>query len=265
MGVWGTGIFQDDTACDIRDDYRDLIGNGSSGKDATRQILKSYASSLADPDASGVVWLALAATQWKLGRLESEILAKALDVIDSGTGLNRWTPDTKDFARRRAALIKLRAEITTPQPPEKKVAKRVKCECDWDKGELVALKLLSDSQVILRVIGHHTDKGGKYPVCEILDWVGDSIPEVGELKRLEIMWSRPDFKHKVSKIMIVGMNKRAAARTVKLGMELKPAQNGDGIPLFDFIGVQPKEKGQRASVVHWKYLDKFLKEWFLLE
>ena len=43
MGAWGTGIFQDDTACDIRDEYRDLIGNGASGTDATRQILKSYA------------------------------------------------------------------------------------------------------------------------------------------------------------------------------------------------------------------------------
>src|SRR5512146_2246457 len=139
MGVWGTGIFQDDTASDIRDEYKDLIGNGSSGADATRQILKSYASSLSDPDESGVVWLALAATQWKLGRLEAEVLANAVDVIDSGGGLNRWTPDTKDFAKRKAALAKLRTEITSPQPLEKKVARRVLCERDWDKGELVAL------------------------------------------------------------------------------------------------------------------------------
>ncbi len=111
MGALGTGIFQDDTACDIRDEYRDLIGNGASGTDATRQILKSYASAIADPDESGVVWLSLAATQWKLGRLEPEILSKALEVIDSGIGLNRWTPDTKDFAKREAALAKLRTEI----------------------------------------------------------------------------------------------------------------------------------------------------------
>ena len=42
MGAWGTGIFQDDTACDIRDDYKDHLGNGLSGSEATERILSEY-------------------------------------------------------------------------------------------------------------------------------------------------------------------------------------------------------------------------------
>ena len=61
MGVWGTGIFQDDTACDIRDNYRDYLGEGLSGPAATARILREFIGSDSDSGDSGVVWLALAA------------------------------------------------------------------------------------------------------------------------------------------------------------------------------------------------------------
>ena len=53
MGAWGTGIFQDHTACDIRDDYKEFFGDGLSGPEATARILSEYKSSFADPDGSG--------------------------------------------------------------------------------------------------------------------------------------------------------------------------------------------------------------------
>ena len=65
MGAWGTGLFLDDTARDIRDDLKDHLGNGLSGPEATALILVEYKSSLADPHEAGVVWLALAAAQWR--------------------------------------------------------------------------------------------------------------------------------------------------------------------------------------------------------
>lgn len=42
MGAWGTGLFQDDTACDIREDYKDHLGNGLSGPEAVARILAEY-------------------------------------------------------------------------------------------------------------------------------------------------------------------------------------------------------------------------------
>lgn len=247
MGAWGTGIFQDDTACDIRDEFRDHIGNGLSGPEAAARILKNYASSLADTDEAGVVWLALAATQWKLGRLDGETLQRALHVIDSGSDLKRWE-GTKDYAARKVSLEKLRSQITSAQPPVKKIAGRILCECNWIVGELVALRLLSGKLTVLRVIGHHTDRGGTYPVCELLDWSGDTIPSKEVLQTAGIKRGRSDLKHTITKVMIVGIRKKAAARLEELGMRLEPAQ-----------------KHGPSSVVHWKYLDRFLREWFLLE
>ena len=39
MGTWGTGIFSDDNAADLRDDYRDFIGDGLSSREATDRLL----------------------------------------------------------------------------------------------------------------------------------------------------------------------------------------------------------------------------------
>ncbi len=40
MGVWGTGLYNDDIACDVRDDYKDILGGGISEPEATKQLLK---------------------------------------------------------------------------------------------------------------------------------------------------------------------------------------------------------------------------------
>jgi hypothetical protein len=66
MGAWGTGLFSDDIACEVRDFYVDLIGDGLTGPEATKALLLEWSSSLNDPDVSPVFWLALAATQWKV-------------------------------------------------------------------------------------------------------------------------------------------------------------------------------------------------------
>ena len=44
MGVWGTAIFSDDTACDIRDEYSALLISGISDEEAEEALLKGYES-----------------------------------------------------------------------------------------------------------------------------------------------------------------------------------------------------------------------------
>ncbi len=248
MGVWGTGIFQDDNACDIRGEYRDYLGEGLEGAAATARILEEFKSTLSDPVESGVVWLALAAVQWKHGRLEAETLRQALLAIDSERDLNRWDAGTKDFSKRKSALEKLRAQITSPQPAAKKVALRLLAECIWQVGDLVAYTLPSQKLLIFRVIGHHTDKGGIYSILEILDWNGNQIPSKEVLEAVGFKTSSVNYRTTISKIMLVGLRKKSAARLKKLNFSLKPSQTPE-----------------RSSVVHFKEFDEFLKEWFQQE
>lgn len=62
MGTFGTAIFSDDFACDIRDEFKELIGDGMTSEQATQTLTKSYSASLNDSDEASVFWLSLAAT-----------------------------------------------------------------------------------------------------------------------------------------------------------------------------------------------------------
>lgn len=42
MGAWGPAIFSDDTACDIRSDYRELLEDGVDDAEATQRVISEY-------------------------------------------------------------------------------------------------------------------------------------------------------------------------------------------------------------------------------
>ena len=185
MGAWGTGLFSDDTACDVRDEYLDLIGDGLSDPEATDRLIKGWKDQVIDPDVAPVFWLALADTQWKYGRLENRIRQRAIEVIEGGTDLARWQADPKLVQRRRVVLSRLKKKLESSQPPKKKIPKRFRDYTDWKVGNVVSYRLQSGQMVLFRVIGHHTDRGGTSPICELLDWTDEALPGPRRLRRLE--------------------------------------------------------------------------------
>lgn len=42
MGAWGTGLFDDDTTCDIRDSFIDYLDEGNTPEKATQLVLEEY-------------------------------------------------------------------------------------------------------------------------------------------------------------------------------------------------------------------------------
>lgn len=243
MGAWGTAIFSDDTARDVRESYLDLLGDGLTGPDATKALLDVWSGSLKDPDDAPVFWLALAATQWKCGRLEPHVRRQAFDVIENGSDLARWKSSAKDLKKRKLVLERLRLQLTSPQPPEKRIPKRFRDSNEWQVGDLVAYRLLSGRFVILRTIGHHTDKGGTGPICELLDWKGDQIPN-----SLESLGIRTGSGVRPITQFLIGRTRakeRPNDRLRLLGINLKPSQNPGGF-----------------TVLLWKWFDKTLKEEF---
>lgn len=244
MGAWGVAVFSDDLAADLRDDYRDLIGAGLSSTQAVEKLLASYASSLADDDEMPVFWLALALTQWKLGRLEERTKEKALGVIESGQGLRRW--DGPGQRKKRAAVLeKVRTQLLSPQPSPKRVPRRIEAANDWQAGEVLGLRLQSGNWTLLRVIGHHSDKGGRFAVCELLDWVGAEIPPALAVAELSLKKPVPPRTAVAQFMFPEPRKKQQQVRLLRLGMVSTPAQK-----LGSF------------AVMGWPRLDGFLEEWF---
>jgi len=245
MGAWGIAVFSDDTACDVRDDYIDLLGDGLDGPEATKELVSEWSDTLEDPDEAPTFWLALAATQWKYGRLEPDVLQHALSVIDSGSDLARWDAGSKEYKMRQSVLEKLRAQLCSQQRTMRRVPKRFRESNEWQSGENIAYRLLSGKFVVLRVIGHHTDRGGTSPICELLDWVGDELPNELQLKTLGIR--KTTAVRPMTQFMLGGTKatERPENRLQRLGISTKPSQT----------------PGQ-FTVLLWRRFDRVLREYF---
>jgi hypothetical protein len=122
MGASSTGLFADDTACDVRDEFIERLASGATADVATQQMLADWGASIADFDDGPVFWLSLAHTQWKYGCLSDEVRQRALAVIDSGADLQRWAGPHE--SKRRAVLNTLKAALLLPQPKPRRPRKR---------------------------------------------------------------------------------------------------------------------------------------------
>ena len=182
MGVWGTGLFSDDVACDVRDHYRELLEDGAEDSAATQQTVEKFRTYLDEPE--GIALLALAVTQSTLGRLDSDIRDRALAVIDRGADLEVWEREnSKQLAKRRGTLEKARAQLLGPQPPRRRLRAPKRISSGLAGGDVLALAL-PRRIVLLRVVRIRAHRLGETPILEELDFDGTEVPSPEVLERL---------------------------------------------------------------------------------
>lgn len=163
MGAWGTGIFSDDTAADTRDAFVDLIAEGLTPEQATERLIAESDDTLHDDEDANVFWLALAATQWRLGRLMDSVRDRAIEIIDSGADLRRWQDSTKaEITQRKKHLAKLRERLLSPQPPPRKLRPFPKSSTDFKPGDVAVYRLSGRTAVRFCVLEIWGDRGGDY-------------------------------------------------------------------------------------------------------
>jgi hypothetical protein len=185
MGTWGASIFSSDTACDVRADFREAIGEGKTPEQATNDLIKQYAPSDDDPEDSIHFWLGLAATQHRCGRLLPSVRDKALAILNAGADLAQWREEApKDAPKRQAALDKLREFLLSPQPKPTRIKPTYHDRTTWQAGHAVSYRLLSGRLAILRVLMIEDNGKSQTPIVELCAWEGDSLPKAAALARL---------------------------------------------------------------------------------
>ena len=139
MGAWGTGLYSNDLACDIRSDYREMLVCHYTHEEAVQRILRDHQLSKDDPeDAAG--WFALADCAWKYGHLDDELKAFVMSLIDRNTEEELWiSPKNKE--KRRAELLKLYMKIQNPPEKVSKPSMYFPSKCYWNDGSLYAIKM----------------------------------------------------------------------------------------------------------------------------
>lgn len=182
MGTWGSSIWADDEALDVREAYKELIGEGLTSDQATEQLMLDFGVDLTKPRQLdeyvewGRFWLFLAAAKWSLGRLDDANRDVAIEFIERG-GDSDGFESARQRAERRKALDALLVKLVRKQKRPVKVPPPKIARTERVLGEWLSYRLSSGKFVIMRVIGFSESKYVKYPIVEILDWVGGAPPQ----------------------------------------------------------------------------------------
>lgn len=141
MGVWGTGLYQNDTSLDVKDEFVDKLHRGKSPEEITAEMIEDYSCIMDDPDEASFFWFALADTQWKRGMLLPEVKEKAFFWIDKGGDVALWAEHPSLAAKRKKVIDMLRLELLSPQPPRKTYKPYKLYKCEWKTGDVYAYLL----------------------------------------------------------------------------------------------------------------------------
>lgn len=170
MGSWGVGIFSNDDAADVREDFRDLIADGLDVEAATRRLQDEYGigeRGTADND----FWLALAAAQHEVGHVSPSVIQRALEIIDDPAEMDRWAPT--DRPRRAATLGTLRTTLESAPPAPGRLRPRTKVDTSLKAGRHVVVPLHDGQRgILLRITRITQDRGGRYPQAVAVEWDG---------------------------------------------------------------------------------------------
>ncbi|HUE73413.1 MAG TPA: hypothetical protein VMP01_21220 [Pirellulaceae bacterium] len=185
-------ILADDIPDRVQLEYRELLAQGFREREATSQLAQRWKKLLTSKALRDEFLLALAGTQWRMGRLEPAIKKEALAIIDRVVKAKpkRKAAENDAALHRRQALLSLREILTSPPPAKKEIrlSKAPSSDADpWLVGALFAYKLLSGRYVVFHVVACLGDKSaGFWPVFALLDWIGSELPAAAQLRKLPL-------------------------------------------------------------------------------
>ena len=120
MGIWGTGLFQNDVGLEVKEEYLRRLQLGKSNEEALDETLNELKAFSEDEEDRIDFWFALSSLLYDYGRLTLDVRDKALEIISSKTDEIRWT-ENKTKAERSKIVEALRIKLLSEQPDQVKV------------------------------------------------------------------------------------------------------------------------------------------------
>lgn len=124
MGAWGHGLYQCDTAADLKAEIAELARLPEEGPALTQRLAARYGAANDPTDEDhAIFWIVLADQYHQLAIADGHVFATASALIDSGADgrvMAELGMGAKDLAKRKAALDNLRLGWTQPHPKPKR-------------------------------------------------------------------------------------------------------------------------------------------------
>lgn len=194
MATWSESIGGNDTAQNLLPEYQAAFFYN----DVKTALAKIDAYVRRDFDETDrEEWSAysysLAEFMWKHGILTDAVRDRAVEMIDTGFGLDIWEAEGKSaLNRRKKILAQLREKLLSPQPPKKKIRFNLHTKPIFQTGDLVALRL--------KTLGKHHPTTSRLEESRfrgydgkfiVLRKVGDEVHQYADLEpQLRDYWAK---------------------------------------------------------------------------
>ena len=281
MGAWGTGLYQDDTTCDVKEEYLNLLKIGTEPEEAMEEMIINWEDCIEDVEEGPLFWFALAETQWRYGLLDEKVKEIALQYIEEGIDLERWEEDPKLYTKRKAELEMLKEKLESEQPRRKKIPKMTFKRAKWKVGDIILYQILNENlkdhkwykkYVLLKMVGTNKYNVGslprekyydEYELLSLYNWIGDKEIDIEKIDELKIIFIREGTVYDPSEVTIVGDYflekkdlKKINAKVIKNDMknlyteEVRkkyPIYSGYNIYNFDSVVIDALEREEKRG------------------
>lgn len=191
MGTWNTSITGNDTAKDLYAEYCAAFYKFDV-EEALKRIEHYVRTEMFD-ESDEEEWCnyiySLADFMWKKGILTDSIKDKAIEMIDSGFGLELWAESgQKTLDSRKKKLAEFKEKLLSAQPQKKRIKPNVYMERIFDDGDIIAVQLQTagkpytaqETKPISEKEFHALD--GKYVLMQLVEcyasWTSSIVPEI---------------------------------------------------------------------------------------
>lgn len=196
MGTWNRKFFSNDTACDIRDTYLELLCNQHTDEEAYDRTCREYRE-LMGSEEEPIFWFAIAAVQWQVGRLTPDVREKALSWIEAHGGMELWEGTRDGQERWETTLSELKELLMLKMPHKKKFKTRKSFETNlWNIGDVYAYQCheecskdvgLYGKYILLHKISEDDSYGPMVPYVQIYQQVFDEVPSLDVVRGLTVL------------------------------------------------------------------------------
>ena len=252
MSAWGTGLYSDDFALDVKNEFLDAINSGKPYREAFEELKKTYVDNAYNNDQDiPVFWFVCADILWKKGRLDEDIKQTALEYLESETDIARWAEESPSLGRKRKVVLeKLKLKLQSPQPEAKPIRVKKLYECPWTIGDVYAFALTGELAEKTGLTGTYAifqvaekifiNTVGTYPIVRVMLTESREKPGLNDFCKDRLLLSRYDKVHVYARI-INALNTKNAKNVVFLGNTAIIAKEDDyGIHLeniFDSVNM----------------------------
>ena len=225
MGAWSVSTAGNDTALDLRSEYQAAFFyfDAETALSKIDQYVRSQGFDESDEEEWCNYYYSLADFMWKKGILTDAVRDQAIEMIDSGFGLDAWAESgTKVLEKRKAALLKWKEKLLSPQGAKKKIRINLYLSSVFEVGDIVAFQLQTRDKTFLSSVSQFDETffrevDGKYIVIRKIEdhisyhssivpevanhWIVfqlysnifDHLPDVSELQK--IPWVRSEERN----------------------------------------------------------------------